>query len=59
MQKKEDIKKMAQTFRKAADILDEIADLDGKEGLTREERKEKGEELSVRFLLKMSKINTI
>lgn len=56
MQSKEEIKEMAQTFREAADILDEIAELDDKEGMTREERKEKGEELSARFLLKMIKI---
>lgn len=55
MQEKDDIKGMAQTFREAADILDEIADLDDKEDMTREERKEK-EELSARFLLKMIKI---
>lgn len=55
MQAKEEIKEMAQTFREAADILDEIAELDDKEGMTREERKEK-EELSARFLLKMIKI---
>lgn len=55
MQEKDDIKGMAQTFREAADILDEIADLDNKEDMTREERKEK-EELSARFLLKMIKI---
>lgn len=41
MQEKDDIKGMAQTFREAADILDEIADLDDKEDMTREERKEK------------------
>lgn len=56
MQSKEEIKEMAQTFREAADILDEIAELDDKEGMTREERKEKEEELSARFLLKMIKI---
>lgn len=56
MQEKEEIKEMAQTFREAADILDEIAELDGKEGMTREGRKEKEEELSARFLLKMIKI---
>lgn len=56
MQEKEEIKEMAQTFREAADILDEIAELDGKKGMTREERKEKEEELSARFLLKMIKI---
>lgn len=56
MQEKEEIKEMAQTFREAADILDEIAEFDGKEGMTREERKEKKEELSARFLLKMIKI---
>lgn len=58
MQEKDDIKGMAQTFREAADILDEIADLDDKEDMTREERKEKEEEeeLSARFLLKMIKI---
>lgn len=55
MQTKDDIKGMAQTFREAADILDEIAELDDKEDMTREERKEK-EELSARFLLKMFKI---
>lgn len=55
MQIKDDIKGMAQTFREAADILDEIAELDDKEDMTREERKEK-EELSARFLLKMIKI---
>lgn len=55
MQAKDDIKEMTQTFREAADILDEIAELDDKEGMTREERKEK-EELSARFLLKMIKI---
>ena len=43
MQAKEEIKEMAQTFREAADILDEIAELDDKEGMTREERKEKEE----------------
>lgn len=57
--KKEDIKEMAKTFREAADILDEISDLDGKEGMTRKERKEKEEELTVKFLLKMAKINQI
>lgn len=41
MQGKDDIKEMAQTFREAADTLDEIADLDNKEDMTREERKEK------------------
>lgn len=56
MQTKDDIKEMAQTFRKAADILDEIAELDGKEGMTKEERKEKEEELSARFLMKLIKI---
>lgn len=56
MQAKDDIKEMAQTFREAADIPDEIAELDDKEGMTREERKEKEEELSARFLLKMIKI---
>lgn len=55
MQGKDDIKEMAQTFREAADTLDEIADLDNKEDMTREERKEK-EELSARLLLKMIKI---
>lgn len=55
MQAKDDIKEIAQAFREAADILDEIAELDDKEGMTREERKEK-EELSARFLLKMIKI---
>lgn len=55
MQAKDDIKEMTQTFREAADILDEIAELDDKKGMTREERKEK-EELSARFLLKMIKI---
>lgn len=44
MQSKEEIKEMAQTFREAADILDEIAELDDEE------------ELSARFLLKMIKI---
>ena len=34
MQTKDDIKGMAQTFREAADILDEIADLDDKEDMT-------------------------
>ena len=34
MQAKDDIKEMAQTFREAADILDEIAELDDKEGLS-------------------------
>lgn len=38
MQAKDDIKEMAQTFREAADILDEIAELDDKEGMTREKR---------------------
>lgn len=56
MQTKDDIKEMAQTFREAADILDEIAELDDKEGMTKEERKEKEEELSVRFLMKLIKI---
>lgn len=59
MQKKEDIKEMAKIFREAADILDEISDLDGKEGMTGKERKEKEEELSVKFLLKMAKINRV
>lgn len=58
MQAKDDIKGMAQTFREAADILDEIADIDDKEDMTREERKEK-EELSARFLLKMIKIQQV
>lgn len=56
MQTKDDIKEMAQTFREAADILDEIAELDDKEGMTKEERKEKKEELSARFLMKLIKI---
>lgn len=56
MQAKDDIKEMAQTFREAEGILDEIAELDDKEGMTREKRKEKEEELSARFLLKMIKI---
>jgi hypothetical protein len=56
MQTKDDIKEMAQTFREAADILDEIAELDDKEGITKEERKEKEEELSARFLMKLIKI---
>lgn len=56
MQTKDDIKEMAQTFREAADILDEIAELDDKEGMTKEERKEKEEELSARFLMKLIKI---
>lgn len=56
MQIKDDIKGMAQTFREVADILDEIAELDDKEDMTREERKEKEEELLARFLLKMIKI---
>lgn len=56
MQTKDDIKEMAQTFREAADILDEIAELDDKEGMTKEERKEKEEELQARFLMKLIKI---
>ena len=56
MQTKDDIKEMAQTFREAADILDEIAELDDKEGMTKEERNEKEEELSARFLMKLIKI---
>ena len=56
MQTKDDIKEMAQTFREAADILDEIAELDDKEGMTKEERKEKEEELSARLLMKLIKI---
>ena len=56
MQTKDDIKEMAQTFREAADILDEIGELDDKEGMTKEERKEKEEELSARFLMKLIKI---
>lgn len=56
MQTKDDIKEMAQTFREAADILDEIAELDDKEGMTKEDRKEKEEELSARFLMKLIKI---
>jgi len=56
MQTKDDIKEMAQTFREAADILGEIAELDDKEGMTKEERKEKEEELSARFLMKLIKI---
>lgn len=36
--------------------LDEIAELDDKEGMTKEERKEKEEELSARFLMKLIKI---
>lgn len=56
MQTKDDIKEMAQTFREAADSLDEIAELDDKEGMTKEERKEKEEELSARFLMKLIKI---
>lgn len=56
MQTKDDIKEMAQTFREAADILDEIAELDDKEGMTKEERKEKEEELTARFLMKLIKI---
>ena len=56
MQTKDDIKEMAQTFREAADILDEIAELDDKEGMTKEERKEKEEGLSARFLMKLIKI---
>lgn len=56
MQTKDDIKEIAQTFREAADILDEIAEFDDKEGMTKEERKEKEEELSARFLMKLIKI---
>lgn len=56
MQTKDNIKEMAQTFREATDILDEIAELDDKEGMTKEERKEKEEELSARFLMKLIKI---
>lgn len=41
MQAKDDIKEMAQTFREAADILDEIAELDDKEGMTREKKRER------------------
>lgn len=56
MQTKDDIKEMAQTFREVADILDKIAELDDKEGMTKEERKKKEEELSARFLMKLIKI---
>lgn len=56
MQTKKDIKEMAQIFREAADVLDEFADLEDKEGMTREERKEKEGELLARFSLKMVNI---
>lgn len=56
MQTKDDIKGMAQTFREEADILDEIAELDDKEDMTREEKESKEEELLGRFAAKMIKI---
>lgn len=59
MQTKEEIKAMAQTFREAGDILDEIADFsDNKKDITPEERKEKEEDLLGRFAVKMIKIQS-
>lgn len=49
MQTKDDIKEMAQTFREAADILDEIAELDDKE--RHDERGKKRERRTVSKIL--------
>lgn len=59
MQTNEDIKEMAKTFREAADILDEMASYaDNREGMTKEEKESKKEELLGRFAVKMMKIQS-
>lgn len=57
MQAKDDIKGMAQTFREAADVLDEMADFaENRKEMTKEEKESKEEELLGRFAAKMIKI---
>lgn len=57
MQDSNEVRKMAKTFREAADILDEMVDFaENREGMTKEEKESKEEELLGRFAVKMIKI---
>lgn len=57
MESREELKKMAQTFREAANILDEVADFDEiYKDAPEEERKKTQEGLLGRFAIKMLEI---
>lgn len=52
-----ELRDLAKTFREAADVLDELTNIDENEALDEKEKTEKGEELLAKLMVKMIKIN--
>ena len=59
MSKRDQMKEMASIMRDAADILDNVAELENDTSLTEEQRDEKEELLLAQFLIKMTKIQSL
>lgn len=60
MQKElEELKELAKTFRKAADIVDKMAGIAENEQLTREEQEEQMETATAEFVVQMMKLQKL
>lgn len=54
-----DLRELAKTFREAADVLDEMTNIEENEALDKKEKEEAQEELLAKLMIKMLKINKL
>ena len=54
-----ELRELAKTFREAADVLDEITNIEENETLDEKQKEEAQEELLGRLMVKMIKINSL
>lgn len=54
-----DLRDLAKTFREAADVLDEITNIEENEALDEKQKEEAQEELLGKLMVKMIKINSL
>lgn len=54
-----DLRELAKTFREAADVLDEMTNIEENEALDKKQKEEAQEELLAKLMVKMIKINSL
>ena len=54
-----ELRDLAKTFREAADVLDEMSNIEENEALDKKQKEEAQEELLAKLMVKMIKINSL
>lgn len=54
-----ELRDLAKTFREAADVLDEMTNIEEHEYMTKQQKEEAQEELLAKLMVKMIKINSL